>query len=324
MFPYVVADIGGTNARFAVVVGRDGEQFLFEDVQILKGANYDDFEDAFADYLSNHTDEKIQAACVAIAGPIQGDEVKMTNLPWAFSQSDLAQKYGLKLFTAINDYTALAVATSRLPDSGLASLVTGTRLSNKNKAILGPGTGLGVAGLAFAEDFWLPIPSEGGHVNIAPADAFEAEIIALAIKSQGHVSAEDFVSGPGLVNLYRYIAEVRGETPELALKPSDISDKALSNTDALCRETLGMFCAFLGTVSGNLALTYGAHGGVYVTGGIIPRFVDFVVQSQFSERFRNKGKMSHFLEDIPVDVVIYEQTAFLGAAAWLEQQLKKI
>lgn len=321
MFPFIVADIGGTNARFALATGKLGEQFVIERIVVLKGKDYAQFEDAFAAYIDTLDGVEVQAACVAIAGPIDGDQVSMTNLSWSFSQEAVRKRFGLKAFAAINDYTAVAVATSRLQENDLLNIVPGTRRPTANKAALGPGTGLGVGGLAYVSaNQWLAIPSEGGHVTMGPATEFEAQVISAAIKKHGYVSAETCISGPGLVNLYQAVADVNGKPSEV-FEPKDVTAHALNNTDELCREALSVFCALLGTVSSNLALTYGAKGGVYITGGIIPRLVDFLKASEFEARFRNKGVMSHYVEDIPVDLVTFEETAYLGAAAWLEQNL---
>lgn len=336
MFPIIVADIGGTNARFALAVGKQGDQFLFEHIHVLKGKDYPDFEDALAAYIGLIGDEQPVAACVSLAAPIDGDFVAMTNIDWSFSQDAMRKKFGLKAFAAINDYTSVAIATSRLAPEDLHSLIPGTRKDRANKAVLGPGTGLGVGGLSYAgqrlngqrlngqslkeQDHWVEIPAEGGHVTMGPADAFEAEVIGAAIACHGYVSAETCISGPGLVNLYRAIADVKGQTA-LDLKPHDVSAKGLDGSDALCVDALSTFCSLLGTMSSNLALTYAARGGVYITGGIVPRMVDFLKQSDFEKRFREKGVMSRFVADIPVDLVTYSETAYLGAAAWLEQRL---
>lgn len=320
MFPYIVADIGGTNARFALATGKDGQHFKIEHVNILSGSSYPQFSDALQAYIDSLDGVKPMAACVAIAGPISGDEVKMTNLSWSFSKKEIAQKFELEAFDVINDFAAVAVATSRLVPEDLICLKEGNADPKANKAILGPGTGLGVAGLAYGGDdhSWLPIPSEGGHVNMAPATAFEAEVIKAGMHQFGHVSAETFISGPGLVNLYKCVCEVEGIQPK-ALEPKDVTAGALSGDDLVCVKSLETFCCFLGTVSGNLVLTYGAKGGVYMAGGIVPRFIDFLKASRFSERFSNKGIMSHYVEDIPVNLIGYDQIAFLGAAAWLDQ-----
>lgn len=317
MFPYIVADIGGTNARFALATAKQGEQFILEHIEILQGADYPSFEDALAAYIDGLGGVQPKSACVALAGPVDGDRFKMTNLSWEFSRTEVMAKFGFDQFEMLNDFAAVAVSTSRLSGEHLESLVKGQRAAG-NKAIFGPGTGLGVAGLAQNGGAWLPIPSEGGHVNIAPATERECDVIKAAIRTHGHVSAETFLSGPGLVNLYKAVCDVRGEAAQ-DIEPKDVSGRALDGSDEACLETLQHFCAFLGSLAGNLALTYGAKGGVYIAGGILPRFSDFVRASEFESRFRNKGIMSKYLVDIPVDLVIHDQTAFLGAAAWLEQ-----
>lgn len=323
MFPFIVADIGGTNSRFALVVGKKGEQFEIEQVRVLKGEDFSAFEDALAAYIDTLDGVKAKAACVAIAAPISGDQVKMTNLSWSFSQEALRKQFNLNAFAAINDYTAVAVATSRLGDADLTSILPGQRVAKANKAALGPGTGLGVGGLAYVSDgHWLEIPSEGGHVTMGPASEFEAQVIAAALKQHGYVSAETCISGPGLVNLYKAISDVHGAKAE-AFEPKDVTAKALDGSDDMCKQALSVFCALLGTVASNLVLTYGAKGGVYITGGIVPRFVDFLKASDFEARFRHKGVMSHYLAAVPVDLVTFDETAYLGAAAWLEGYLAR-
>lgn len=261
---------------------------------------------------------KPRAACIAIAGPVGEDRVRMTNLSWDFSLSEMRKRFGFEMFIAMNDFAAQAVAASQLQSHDVLAVKDGVADPLGNKAIFGPGTGLGVAGLAYNNRGWLPIPSEGGHVNVAPATALECDIIKVAIETFGHVSAETFLSGPGLVNLYQTLAAVRGETAA-ELQPKDITGAALAGTDPLCVTTLETFCSLLGSLAGNLALTYGATGGVYMAGGILPRFTDFLLNSSFVERFANKGVMSKYVEDIPAFLIVRENAAFLGAAAWLMQ-----
>lgn len=318
MYPYIVADIGGTNARFALVTGKKGNAFNLEQIQILNGSEFPRLQDAMQHYINTLGGEKPKAACVAIAGPIDGDNARMTNLNWEFSQAAVKAEFGFDKYDTLNDFGALAVATSSLQADNLIEIKAGTMDPKGNKAILGPGTGLGVAGLACAGDSWLPIPSEGGHVNVAPATQLECEVIRAAMAEHGHVSAETFISGPGLVRLYRALATVRGETPK-NYEPKDITAGALDGTDDLCKETLDLFCSFIGSLSGNLALTYGAKGGVYLAGGVLPRFIDYFKSSDFVKRFSEKGVMSHYVENIPVNLISYEYTAFVGAAAWLDQ-----
>lgn len=318
MYPYLVADIGGTNARFALVTGKTDGNFLLDHVAILNTAHYPDFQSALRTYLAQNPGIHPKSACIAIAGPVAEDFIKMTNLSWEFSCREIAEMFGLELFVAINDFAAVAAACGQLTEQHLFTVKPGTVPHNTTRAVFGPGTGLGVAGLVHHDHRWIPVPCEGGHVNLAPTDHFETEIIKVAMQELGHVSAENFISGPGLVNLYRCICTVRGIDSE-PLKPSQITENAVNNTHPICVDTLNVFCSFAGSFAGNLALTYGAKGGIYIAGGILPRFADFLKASPFISRFSEKGVMSHFLESIPVYLIKHPQTAFVGAAAWLEQ-----
>lgn len=316
MFPYIVADIGGTNARFALVTEKSQEQFVIEHINVLNGADYPQFEDALEAYIASLNGVQARAACVAIAGPIDGDVVKMTNLPWSFSKSAVQARFDFAAFDVINDFAAVAVGTSSLTDKDLIEIKSGVINPKANKAVLGAGTGLGVAGLAYNSGSWLPIPSEGGHVNMAPATKFEAEVIAAGLQRFGYVSAETYVSGPGLVNLYQCVCDVEGVAVS-QLQPKDVTARALAGDDAQCLKALHTFCCFLGTVSSNLVLTYGGKGGVYLSGGVVPRFVDFLKDSEFGERFSNKGVMSHYVQNVPVYLIGYDHIALLGAATWI-------
>jgi len=318
MFPSIVADIGGTNARFALVTGEQNGQFILDNILILNGSQYASFSDALRAYIATLEGVKPLSACAAIAGPIDGDNVRMTNLSWAFTQSQIRDEFGFHTFAAINDFASLAVATSALQPSHLVSVREGRRELQACKAILGPGTGLGVAGLAYNKGTWLPIPSEGGHVNIAPATPLECDVVKAAMATHGHVSAEVFISGPGLVNLYHALCAVKGIEAR-KLEPKDVTGDGVSGRDSNCQLALELFCSFLGSLSGNVALTYGAKGGVYLGGGVLPRIVDFVKASDFNQRFASKGVMSPYLQDVPVDIIAHPETAFVGAATWLAQ-----
>lgn len=319
MFPYIVADIGGTNARFALVTGKT-DLYSFEHIQILKGADFATFEDALSAYLATLGDIKPAAMCAAIAGPVTGDQIKMTNLSWAFSCEQVAKQFGFKAFVAMNDFAAVAAGVPLMTPEHLVTFKGGEVQEGGNKAVFGPGTGLGVAGVINHKGQWLPNPCEGGHINIAPSSAFEADVIKAAIAHHGHVSAESFISGPGLVNLYNAICEVEGRE-KAALEPKDVTAKALDGSDSTCVTTLNTFCSLLGSFAGNLALTYGATGGIYLAGGILPRFSDFVIKSDFATKFAHKGPMSRYVENIPAYLVTHDELAFNGAAAWLAQQL---
>ncbi|HEY6529322.1 MAG TPA: glucokinase [Cellvibrionaceae bacterium] len=320
MYPSIVADIGGTNARFALVSGKANGQFTFSDIQILPAGGYANFSDALRAYIAMLPGLQPKAVCAAIAGPVVGDKVRMTNLNWAFSCKAVAEEFGLSRFIAMNDFAAVAAAAGNIHPEHLINIKPGRADPHGNKAVFGPGTGLGVAGVVNYNGKWLPLPSEGGHVNLAPRDAFEADIIKAAISTYGHVSAEVFISGPGLVHLYQTIAAVQGAAAE-AVKPADITKRALAGDDALCLLTLNTFCSFIGSFAGNLALTYGATGGVYMAGGILPRFADFLRASSFSAAFADKGAQKGYVADVPADLIVHPEVAFAGAAAWLEQHL---
>lgn len=320
MQPYLVADIGGTNARFALVEHTAEGRLRFEQIRILDAKAYPTFQAALSAYLDGIEGPLPHAMCVALAGPVIGDQVRMTNLDWSFSCRDITQTFGVEHFIAINDFAAVAAACARLEPEHLVTVKPGTSNPNANRAVFGPGTGLGVANLVHHRGRWLANPSEGGHVNLAPTNAFEADVIKAAMSLHGHVSAETMISGPGFVHLYQAICQVRGAQPE-ALKPADVTERALAGSDPLCLETMHTFCALAGSFAGNLALTYGAQGGVFIAGGVLPRFAEFLKTSAFSQRFQEKGIMSHYVEPIPVHLIVHKETAFLGAAAALEQHL---
>lgn len=323
MYPYIVADIGGTNARFALVTGKTQNNFLIDHIHVLAAGKYPSCAAALHAYLEIIGDIKPLSACLAIAGPVTGDLVRMTNLSWEFSCVAMAKEFGFQHFVAMNDFAAVAAACGDMSDEHLVTIKPGTAEHNATKAVFGPGTGLGVAGLVNHWGQWLPVPCEGGHVNMAPATAFEADVIKAAISQLGHVSAEMFLSGPGLVNLYKAICAVNGQQPE-DVTPATITGTALTKGDALATQTLSTFCSLLGSFAGNLALTYGAKGGIYLAGGILPRFSDYLIASDFSQRFANKGVMSHYVANIPVNLIVHPETAFVGAAAWLEQQIATV
>ncbi|MFI6290342.1 glucokinase [Nonomuraea sp. NPDC050790] len=312
--PWLVADVGGTNARFGLVTA-PGE--APSQVAVLAGADHASLPDAVAAYLADHAGGvRPGAACVAVAGPIGGDFYQLTNLPWSGSVRDLGVPYAVLL----NDFEALAVSLPHLGGQDLAGL-GGPAPGEGIKAVLGPGTGLGVAGLVPAERGWIPVPGEGGHVSVPVHDEREQEIVS-ALRAQGlpHVEAEHVLSGPGLARLYRALALVNGAAPVDGLTASEIVAR---EGDPLCAETVEVFCAMLGTFAGNVALTLGARGGVYIGGGVLPRIVERVRAGAFRRRFEASPSMSAYLESIATTLIVAPQPALTGAAAWLTQQLSR-
>jgi glucokinase len=311
-YPRLVGDVGGTHARFAVVqaAGQAPEQ-----LRVLATQDFAELLDAMNAYLDGIPDRP-RYACLGIATPLQGDWVQMTNHPWAFSSKQLAQDLVLNRLLLVNDFTALALGVPSLSEAQLRP-VGGGVLRPGPKAVLGPGTGLGTSALVPVGEQYLAIPGEGGHVTLAATTAEEAAVIAWLWKEWPHVSAERVLSGPGLALLHRALAHVRGVQPQ-DHHASEITAQAVHGQDEHCRDTVNMFCALLGTVASNLALTLGAVGGVYIGGGIVPALGEYFHRSPFRRRFEAKGRYSAYLADIPSYVIHAPMVALIGAAQALD------
>lgn len=314
-FPRLVGDIGGTNARFALIPAPGRE---IRAMRTLPCADFAGPAEAIDHYLADGGLPRPRWCAFGIATPVDGDFVKMTNHDWAFSIRDLRERLGLEHLQVINDFTALAMALPALTRADLVQIGSGKPVSRSAIGLLGAGTGLGVSGLIPCCDDYVPLEGEGGHVTLAASDAHEAALIAWLARRYPHVSAERVLSGPGLVALYEAHAAVSGQVAE-PLGAAAISSRGLDGTSPLCTATLDTFCALLGTVASNLALVLGARGGVYVGGGIVPRFGDFFVRSRFRERFEQKGRFSEYLASIPTYVIHAPYPGLLGAARALER-----
>lgn len=310
----LVADIGATHARFA----------LFEDGALkrqraLFTADYPTIADAIKAYLRDEGASTVPTdAVLAVASPVTGDEVALTNSPWSFSIEALRARMGFRKLTVINDFTAIALSVPQLGERDRLQIGPGSPSAEAAIGVIGPGTGLGVGGLVRVGGGWQPIPGEGGHVTMPPADARESAVLDLMRRRFDHVSAERILSGPGLVNLYNALCEI-SNVPAASYTPAQITDRRIGEDDPRCRETVAMFCAMLGTVAGDLALTIGARGGIYIAGGIIPKIVTVFAQSAFRQRFESKGRMRGYLASIPTYVITHPSPAFLGAAKLLEE-----
>ena len=310
---WLVGDIGGTNARFGLVAP-DGTLLHSS---VLADNDYPGIAEAVDAYLGQRGGlPRPRRGAIAIASPVAGDEVRMTNHPWAFSISALGKRLGFRNLRVINDFTAQALALPLLKDGEKTIVGRGTPQRGAPIGVLGPGTGLGVSGMIPSGRHWIPLTGEGGHATMAPITDRESDVLATMRRRLDHVSGERVLSGPGLVNLYNSLAEIDG-VPAQQYTAAQISDVETGMTDPLCHEATQMFCAMLGTVAGNLALTLGALGGVYIGGGIVPRLGDRFAASQFRERFEAKGRFQSYLAAIPTYVVIHKLPAFLGCAAAL-------
>ena len=313
----LIADIGGTHARFALV--RPGE--APSDAIVMRCADYAGPAEAASAYLASISSpgevvKTPQRAAFAVASPIVGDRVDLINSPWRFSITDVREKLGLERLEVINDFTAVALSVPYLEPADLMCL--GAALGAPI-GVLGPGTGLGVSALVAGPDGrWIALAAEGGHVTMAATDDREAALLSSLRHRFGHVSAERVLSGPGLVNLYEAVAAVSGQ-PAVYSTPDVISQRALDGSCPLCREALDTFFGMMGTVAGNLALTLGARGGIFVAGGVLPRMKDSFAASAFRRRFEAKGRFQAYLAEIPCALVIHPQPAFAGLASLVNQ-----
>ncbi|MEH6648890.1 MAG: glucokinase [Motiliproteus sp.] len=312
--PALVADIGGTNARFALV---DQGQLRPRQALTLKVDDYPTIESAIREYLRiSSCIEAPTQICIAIACPVALDQITMTNSGWSFSKDELRKSLALERLEVINDYAAQAYAIPHLHADELFQVGVGEGLSGQPLALLGPGTGLGVGGLVSPDTDPVAVVTEGGHVDFAPANELEIEILRYLWQQHSHVSVERLLSGMGLTNLHQAIATIQDQSVA-ELTPAQISYAALEQGDPLCLAVLNSFCSILGSVAGNTALTMGAQGGVYITGGIIPRMLSFFAASEFRARFEAKGRFHGYTEAIPTYVVTAEQPGLLGSAAVL-------
>ena len=313
--PRLLADIGGTNARFALQTapGR------FECIEVLACAAYPSLSEAMAAYLqrsreAGYATSTVRHAAIAIANPVEGDVVSMTNHHWNFSISALRDRHGMDALLVVNDFAALAMSLPFLQVDQRERIGGGEDLTGRPIGLIGPGTGLGVGGVIPAAGGWTALASEGGHASFAPANREEAKILDFVWNAYGHVSAERLLSGMGLELIHRARTGERAPAPE-------ITGRALVGSCAECECTVQTFCAMLGSVAGNVALTLGATGGMYIGGGIVPRLGKLFTQSAFRARFEDKGRLSPYLARIPTYLITEQFPALIGVAAMLSAHL---
>ncbi len=311
----LIADIGGTHTRLAFTCPGEG----LKHIETFNNKDYPDLASIIEIYISDlDLAESPRTAAFAVASPITGDLIKLTNLDWEFSISEYTSRFELDKLHVINDFAAIALAIPELQENDLIQIGTGKALTGSPVGVIGPGTGLGVAVLVPVGNNWIPVECEGGHVTLAAVTEREAGLIKLVRGEYGHVSAERLLSGPGLATLYQALALLEGETVEQPDAPAIIS-LARTREDLIAVETADTFFAMLGTVAGNLALTLGARGGIYLAGGILPRMSDMLQASTFRERFMDKGRYRSYLETVPTWLITAEAPAFIGLQACLSQ-----
>ncbi len=310
---HIVGDIGGTNARFARVGAKRNK---LAGVRVLPCADYPNLGEALQAYMEAETIKDVGQICLAVAGPVESDVIDLPNNHWKFSISSLQERFAVSL-KVINDFTAQALCIPLLEDNELTWVGSprpkgGHRDNSRVRAVMGPGTGLGVAATMPSGEV---VPSEGGHVAFAPVNQHEMDLLKTMWGRFNRVSVERFLSGSGLANLYWANSRLQGKGGEL--EPPLIVAGALGN-DPMCHQALDDFCSILGSVAGDVAMAMGATGGVYLSGGILPRIKDYFLASNFRNRFEDKGRFHEYCQQIPVAMVLAEHPGLLGCAAALE------
>ena len=318
--PRLLADIGGTYARFTLEVAPG----VLEHTGSLQCQEHADFFSAVKAYLGTipaSIATSVRNAAVAIATPIAGDQVRMTNYHWQFSIEEMRVRLQFDNLVVVNDFTALAMALPSLLPHQRRQVGGGTVEPRSVIGLIGAGTGLGVSGLIPVAEGWIALGTEGGHTSFAPHDEREVDILRFAWREHTHVSFERLVSGPGMEFIYRALAD-RSGLVTAPLQAPEITQRAMEARDPLCVETVDVFCAILGTAAANLAVTQGAFGGIYIGGGIVPRLGEYFDQSSFRQRFEDKGRFSDYMKLIPTFVVTYDDATLVGASIILSAQLR--
>ncbi|MCG8443244.1 MAG: glucokinase [Caulobacterales bacterium] len=314
----LVADIGGTNARFAVARPL-GASYQLEHIRRVKGEDFEDLRDAVDDYLESYPGPAPRRGCFALAGPVQGETIALTNSPWTIAPKALAAAIGFEAIIAVNDFAALGRGAPLVPESALATVGEGTPAPGAPMVVLGPGTGLGLAILVPERDGGVRVlPTEGGHAAFAPRDEAEEAVRAFIAREHDFVSFERVLSGRGLVNIHRALCAREG-AHRANLRPHEITEAAISGEWPIAREAVRVFCGVLGTYVGDAVVMTGALGGVFLGGGILPKMKDMFFDSPFIARLRERPPMSRYLADVPVRLIMTDEAALLGAAALAQE-----
>jgi glucokinase len=311
-FPILIGDIGGTNARFSILLDAYAEPKPFPNVRT---ADYPTIDDAIQKVVLDTSSVQPRSAILAIAGPIDGDEIDLTNCDWVVRPKGMIADLGFEDVLVVNDFEAQALAVAALPDEYRETLGTNSEPYMASRVVLGPGTGLGVAGLVYARHMWFPVPGEGGHVDVGPRSERDFEIFPHLKRIEGRVSAEEILSGRGVVNIYQAVCAADGLQPAFS-DPADITAHGLNGTNSQAVETLSLFATYLGRVAGDMALIFMARGGVYLAGGISQKILPALKGPEFRTAFEDKAPHSELMGTIPTFVVTHPQAALAGLASF--------
>ena len=311
----LLADLGGTNVRFALV---PAGQYTPESIAKFRNKDYGSFEEAALAYLNDVGNPQLSKACIAVAAPVRGDEIQLTNHTWHLSAEPLRRQLALQQLLFVNDYLALAMALPDLEPSERIQIGDTENLSSKNTClVIGPGTGLGVCSLLRNGKYDVPMSGEGGHMFFPARTTQEFELIQIVSPESSGASAEWLLNGGGLERLHTGLAKLSGGPVE-SIRAEEITQQALVG-DPECIETLNLYCKFLGRATGDYALAYGATGGVFLGGGILRNFPEFLEASPFRSEFEDKGVMSDYVRDIPTFLITAPDKTLSGACKWLRQ-----
>ena len=309
----LVGDVGGTNARFALADLSDPSRPELRDPMQLPSSAFDSLGAAVSSYLERVAPKpRPRGAVIAVAGPVMDGEATLTNLSWRASEAEL-KRCGFERARLVNDFRALAAAAAALDADDLDAIGPALpRMGDAPIAIVGPGTGFGAAALLRAGDTAIAVSGEGGHIGFSPEDETEIGVLRILMRRFGRVSIERIVSGPGLVNLYRALCELTGTEPQFTEPPQILAEA--ERADGLARDAVERFCAIFGAAAGDIALAYGARGGVLIAGGLSEALMPFLKAGGFRARFEGKGRLAHFVRAIPTAAIIRTDAALLGCA----------
>jgi len=312
----LVGDIGGTNARFALVAPGKSELMSIKTLQCTK---FETVQEAIKSYLSSIDDVEIVSACIASAGTTHLDVFKPANNDWVINKSNVSSALNDIQVNWINDFSAQALATTTLKSNDVIVINKGAVQPERVRLVIGPGTGLGTCGLINSSNGWVPLPAQGGHSDFAPNSSLEIEIWTLLQKQFGHVAVERILSGPGIVNLYKALCQIN-EKEVLFNSPSEITSAAIKvNPDSMSKETLHLFCRIFGSVTGSIALSTGCLGGIYITSDLVRNFLDFFIDSDFLKSFEDKGRLKYYMTDIPIFISKKENMGLIGSTYQLNK-----
>lgn len=310
--PVLIGDIGGTNARFALLIDAEAAPHEFP---IVKTADFATIDEAIAATIAQAAPMRPRSTVLAVAGPVDGDEIPLTNCDWIVRPLRMLKELGLEEVVVVNDFEAQALAVAALGEEHLEQIGGEQPEPDASRVVLGPGTGLGVAGLVHARGIWIPVPGEGGHVDMGPRTERDFEIFPHIERIEGRISGEQMLCGRGLVNLYRAVARADKVEPRFS-QPAEISSAGLSGSDRQAEEALDMFVTCLGRLAGDLALVFMSRGGVYLTGGIAQKIVPALKKGSFRAAFEDKAPHSAVLRQMPVYVITHPLAALAGLAAY--------